>query len=370
MTKQGGFKRAVRRRARESGLRYTEARAVMEQASASPFARTRPHDHDALVAHLEAHHGIRITSMVPIDDDPATRPRGSWPGHYPWTFVVRREGGAPWIARAFSSAVDDVSRVEGDAEILRFLAAHGYPAERLADGDPVSVLERKGVIVTEFVEGGRPTVSPTVHHELGSLLGRLHALPAGVGAVARDGGAEEHDGGFFVGRPGRDLAAAMSFLVSVEEAVAPEARSTFERLRDAVEEADDAEGLPEALTHANFHAWAAVGPPDDLVIVGWAGAGRGPRLPALAWLLWTAAEADHAAVDIVARAYRAHVELADAELARLAGVMAMRPLWLACLDFREQVRQGRTPAADQGWVGWRPEHAEPVAERAATALRT
>jgi len=93
------------------------------------------------------------------------------------------------------------------------------------------------------------------------------------GAVARDGGSEEHDGGFYVGRPKQDLAAAMSFLVSVEDAVAPEGREKFEWLRDQVENADDAEGLPEALTHGNYHAWAAVGTPGNLVIVGWAGLG-------------------------------------------------------------------------------------------------
>ena len=65
----------------------------------------------------------------------------------------------------------------------------------------------------------------------------------------------------------------MSFLVSVEDAVAPEGREKFEWLRDQVENADDAEGLPEALTHGNYHAWAAVGTPGNLVIVGWAGLG-------------------------------------------------------------------------------------------------
>ena len=38
-------------------------------------------------------------------------------------------------------------------------------------------------------------------HELASLLGRLHGLPAAGGAVARDGGSEEHDGAFFVTTP-------------------------------------------------------------------------------------------------------------------------------------------------------------------------
>ena len=92
------------------------------------------------------------------------------------------------------------------------------------------------------------------------------------GAIARDGGSEEHDGGFFVGRPKQDLAAAMSFLVSVEDSVAPESRELFDYLRDHVEDADDAEGLPEAFTHSNYHTWAAVGAPGNLAIVG----SRGP----------------------------------------------------------------------------------------------
>ena len=58
-----------------------------------------------------------------------------------------------------------------------------------------------------------------------------------------------------------------------------------------MDNAGDVEGLPAAFTHTNFHAWAAVGAPGDLAIVGWAGSGRGPRLPAVAWLLSTAGEA-------------------------------------------------------------------------------
>lgn len=375
MTKQGSFKRRVRERARSTGQRYTVARAELETANRQAFARTRPYEHAALKEHLEAHYGIRITSLAPIDDDPKTRPRGSWPGHYPWTLLVNHADGPPWIARIFSSPADLVNRVEGDAEVLRFLASHDFPAERLAHDGPVSVISGNGVIVTEFVEGGRPTDahgrsdSEEVHYELGSLLGRLHALPQAGGAVARDGGAEDKDGGFHIGRPKHDLAAAMSFLVSVEDVVHPQGREGFERLRDDVENADDAEGLPEALTHNNFHVWAAVGTPGNLTIVGWAGSGRGPRLPALAWLLTTAAEGSPGLVDAVLRGYREHAQLTDHELDRLPGVLSIRPLWLACLDYRELVRRGQTPAMDVGWLGWRPENAERVAAHAIAALR-
>lgn len=373
MTRQGSFKRAARQRARASGQRYTEARAALEKGR-SPDRPTRPFERAALKAHLEARYGIRITSVAPIDD-PASRPRGSWDGHYPSTLLVKRQDGPPWVARIFSSPADKVSRVEGDADILRFLASHDFPAERLAHHEPVSRLNGGGVIVTEFVEGGRPTdahgrvESPAVQYELASLLGRLHALPAGSGAVARDGGSEEHDGGFYVGRPRQDLAAAMSFLASVEDAVAPEGRERFEWLREHVERADDAEGLPEALTHSNYHTWAAVGPPGNLVIVGWAGSGRGPRLPALAWLLRTSAEVGPDYVDAVMRGYREHVQLTDEELERLPGVLNMRPLWLACLEYRMQVRRGQTPTLEEGWTSWRPEHGERLAAQAIASLR-
>jgi Ser/Thr protein kinase RdoA (MazF antagonist) len=374
MTKEGSFKRAVRQLARESGQRYTEARAALQKGK-SAERPARPFEHAALKAHLEAHYGIRIASMAPIDD-PESRPRGSWPGHYPSTLIVKREHGSPWVARIFSSPADKVSRVEGDAEILRFLASHNFPAERIAHDQAVSVLNGSAVIVTEFVAGGRPTdahgrvESPAVLYELASLLGRLHTLPAAGGAVARDGGSEEHDGGFYVGRPKQDLAAAMNFLASVENTVAPEGREKFEWLRDQVEKADDAEGLPEALTHGNYHTWAAVGTPGNLVIVGWAGSGRGPRLPALAWLLRTSAEVGPDYVDAVMRGYREQVQLTDEELERLPGVLNIRPLWLACYEYLLIVRRGKTPTLEEGWTRWRPDFAERLAAQAIASLRS
>lgn len=375
MTKQDNSEPAVQ--AAETGQRYARAIAELQQLNRSPFARTRPFEVSDLKVHLESRYGIQISSLAPIDDDPATRPRGSWPGHYPSTLFVRRADGPPWIARVFSSAADQFARVEGDAEILRFLAAHDFPAERIAHDDPVSTFDHSSVIVTRFVDGGRPTDeygrngSTDSAHELGSLLGRLHALPAvDDGAVARDGGAEVAGGSFYVGRPKQDLAAAMSFLVSVEDKVAGDDREKFEWLRDQVENADDAEGLPEALTHSNYHLWAAVGTPGALTIVGWAGSGRGPRLPALAWLLRTTAEGGLDNLDAVGRGYREYVELNDDEIERLPRILNMRALWLACLVFRMTVNNGDSPTINDGWmhVG-SAEYAEQVAARAIAVLR-
>ena len=245
MPKQGGFKRAVRQRARETGERYTQARAAMEERKrvypAFGHPSARPFDHAALKKHLEDRYRTRITAMAPITASGMT---------YSSTLQVQRDDGPDWVARVFSSPADTVGRVEGDAEILRFLASNDFPAERLANDEPVSVFDGSGVIVTEFVEGGRTIDNPALNtpptwRELASLLGRLHTLPAAGGAVARDGGSFTHagalhDGVLYIGRPARCLAAAMSSLVSVEDKVAPEGREKFEWLRDAVENADDA----------------------------------------------------------------------------------------------------------------------------------
>ena len=376
MPKQGGFKRAVRQRARETGERYTQARAAMEEAKrvypvfGHPSAR--PFDHAALKSHLEECYRTRITAMTPITASGMT---------YASTLLVRRDDGPDWVARVFSGPRDEVRRVEDDAEILRFLAAHDFPAERPANDESVSVFDGSGVIVTEFVAGGRPTDNPATNtpatwRELAGLLGRLHTLPAAGGAVARDGGSfthagVQHDGVLYIGRPKDCLAAAMSNLVSVEDKVAPEGRQPFEWLRDAVENADDAEGLPEALTHPNYNGWAAVGKPGNLVIVGWAGAGRGPRLAALGWHVRTAAHGPEATdyINAVAAGYREHVQLTDDELDRLAGAIDMVPLYMACGRYRRSIESGHMPTGREDW--WpNPDRAEQLAAQGVEAFRS
>ncbi|HVX45722.1 MAG TPA: hypothetical protein VHC49_17665, partial [Mycobacteriales bacterium] len=174
------------------------------------------------------------------------------------------------------------------------------------------------------------------------------------------------------GRPKEDLAAAMSLLVSVEDAVDPGGREEFELLRDRIENADDAEGLPEALTHGNYHGWSAVGTPGNLVIVGWAGSGRGPRLPALAWLLATAAEGDPEYVDAAMRGYCEHVRLTEEEIERLPAILGLKPLYIAAFQYRASVRSGHTPTRDDRWPSWdvdRVEHSRRIAARAVAVLR-
>ena len=69
-----------------------------------------------------------------------------------------------------------------------------------------------------------------------------------------------------------------------------------------------------------------MGRPDEIVIVNWAGAGRGPRLWSLAFLLWAAGRRGPGRVEAAVSGYRRHVELVAAEREQLANAIAARPL--------------------------------------------
>jgi Ser/Thr protein kinase RdoA (MazF antagonist) len=339
MTRHGSFKKAVRRHAQDTGQRYTEALTDLEGLDARLFHAPAA---ERLLAHLRDHHGTDAVAATKVSR------------HNDHVFRVDRGDGDPWIARVFPPARPR-SGVEGDAGVLRFLERQGYPAERLAvDGDVR--FDGSSVLVTRFVDG-RLLPSPAVGAEgiekfavMGDLLGRLHALPLD-GSVTRPGGASGEDSSR-EGSPRQDLLAALSFLDAVGTKVATGGRERFERLRDRVRSADDGHGLPESLVHGNLlHA------PDHVVVgeqgpvaIQWKAAGLGPRLADLAYLMWgTWQNAEW--IDAAVRAYRRHVELTDEELDRLEGVMDVRPLYLACIDYWRSLVAGHQPTGDEPWWG-------------------
>ena len=341
MTKDGSFKRVVRRHAAETGQRYVEAKADIEGLDGrihhSPVA-------ERLVAHLRDRYGIDAVRTTQLSQ------------HVNYVMRIDRGDGDPWVARAFPPA-RPVAGAEGDAAILRSLERHGYPAERLATSDAVSVFEGSAVLVTQFVAYTRLPADRwgTV---MGDMLGRLHALPVDE-SVARPGGAEGGDSSR-EGAPRQDLLAALAFLDSVDTKVPVSDRDQFEELRERVRSADAGEGLPEALVHGNFLAGDpdhAVMTDDGPVVLNWKSAGRGPRIVDLGWVLWGCwTETD--AIPVI-DAYRRHVELTDEELDRLDAVMAIRPLYLTAFGYRRNILVGR----EQDALGFSdPAHLRAVAD--------
>ncbi len=354
MTKDASFKKVVRRHAKETGQRYTEALTDLEGLGArmnhQPVA-------ERLLAHLRDRYEVDAVAATKLSV------------HKSYVFRIDRKDGEPWVARAFPPARPRAG-VEGDAAILRFLERQDYPAERLAADDPVSDFDGSAVLVTRLVEGDRLPDSAQKFAMMGELLGRLHTLPYDDSA-SRPGGASGEDPSR-EGTPRQDLLAALAFLDAVDMKVAPAERERFEQLRDKVRSADDGDGLPEGLLHGNLlHA------PDHAVLteqgaiaINWKASGRGPRLADFAYLIWGTGSwnprrPNQERIEAAVNAYRRHVEPTDDELERLEAVMYIRTLYLVCFGYRRAVNDG-VPFREWGFV--RPREyfsATAVATRAA-----
>jgi Ser/Thr protein kinase RdoA (MazF antagonist) len=356
MTRNAGFKNVVRRHAAATGQRYTEALSGIEGLGSR---MDHEPDGERLLAHLRDHYGVDALAATRLSV------------HKTYVFRIDREDGDPWVARAFPPARPRAG-VEGDAAILRFLERQGYPAERLAVDDAVSDLDGSAVLVTRFLEGGHLPDGPQKFAMMGDLLGRLHALPHDV-AAERPGGASGEDPSH-EGTPRQDLLAALTFLDAVDTKVPAAGRERFERLRDKVRLADGGEGLPEALLHGNLlHA------PDHAILtdrgavaINWKAAGRGPRLPDLAYVAWgTGAwgprRPDLERIDALVDAYRSYIEPTDEELERLEAVMYIRTLYLTCFGYRRAVEQGTK--FDEWWFIRPREYYEATAATVRAAFR-
>jgi Ser/Thr protein kinase RdoA (MazF antagonist) len=308
---------------------------------------------ERLRAHLEVHHGIEVSGVTELDQG---------------VFRVDRHDGPSWVARRFPPT-RPLEAASGDAAILRFLADHDFPAERCAAPEPVSVLEGQAVLVTEHVEavprdqrraairddGGLP--------HLGELLGRLHTLPAEAGAVSRSGGAWHH---LTEGLPGDEVAAGLGLLAQAEGLVPSGQRDAYESMGTHLETLDSCEGLPQALIHPDFVLANVIASPGrGMVVVDWTGAGRGPRLWSLAFLLLAEGAKDLRRIDRVIAGYRRHVTLEPEELTRLSAVARARPVifatWAFCMGRRSATDAAREMAASA-------ELAEAVGARARVAL--
>jgi Phosphotransferase enzyme family len=278
-----------------------------------------PVEVDGLGRHLEDRYGVEVVEITALDAG---------------VFRVDRRDRAPWVARVFA-AKRPVAGVEEDAAILRALERAGFPAERCAHPEPVSELLGQGVLVTDFLEDHGPLRPGRPVGILGALLGRLHTLPA---TNVRPGGAWHHLS--FEGGPREEIAAATDLLDDHLPRVGVRELALFDRLRDEVARTDDCHDLPHAFVHPDFVTANAICTADGkLAIVDWTGAGRGPRLWSIGFLLWAAGARDVRLVDVVVSRYLRGVELEPAELDRLAGAIRARPvmleIWSVCAGRRE-----------------------------------
>ncbi|MEN3272532.1 MAG: hypothetical protein V7636_1293 [Actinomycetota bacterium] len=303
--------------------------------------------------HLEEAYGFEVTRLTALE---------------PWApdgvQRVDRAGGVPWVARV-SPVERSIDAAEGDAEILRFLAAHDYPAERCADEKPVTVFDGRAVIVTELVAGtnARSDSSTETFRRVGALNGLLHSLPVGPGAVSRPAGGWHH---VSINGGGRrtDVDALLPVMDRVAAGLSKDDLSLYGQLRDELEAVDGCEDLPHALVNIDLGGPnVIVGPDGSMTTVDWTGSGRGPRVHAFS----TMSYGDLARVDAFVAGYREHATLDDAELDRLADALPVHSLVLDCWMFAHTGRPIAQITPQRAQVR---EHAKRVADRARQAVRS
>jgi hypothetical protein len=274
------------------------------------FNVLEPVNGDRLAEHLADLYGVAVTGTSALDVG---------------VLRVDRADRSRWVARVFS-ATRPLAEVEADAEILRLLERAGFPAERCAAPEPVSMLDGRPVLVTGFVEPAEALSPGRSAALLGGLLGRLSAHGADG---LRDGGAWHHLSP--TGGPTQEIAAARQALEDHSARIGRRDLADYHRLCDLIERSDDCSDLPHAFVHPDFVLANAIPTADErLVIVDWAGAGRGPRLWAIGFLMWAAGSMHPRLLDVVGSRYRRHVTLEASELARLDGAMRGRPTMIAC----------------------------------------
>jgi Ser/Thr protein kinase RdoA (MazF antagonist) len=271
---------------------------------------------ESVASHLEAAHGVTVKATRELDLG---------------VHRVDLASGGRWIARVFPAA-RDVEAVRLDARLLSQLSAAGFPAERCAVPEPVSVLDGQGVLVTECAPGRALAAKAPAFEFLGRLLGQLHAMPAdAMPANGRAGGAWHHllpDGS-----PADELAAARALLHDARHRVPAGGAARYDDLAAALATADACADLPHALVHPDCVPGNAISQPDGgVTLIDWAGAGQGPRIVSLGCLLWAAA-GNRANVAAALGGYRESISLGPAEASRLGAAMRLRPLILACWTF-------------------------------------
>lgn len=187
------------------------------------------------------------------------------------------DGGA-YVLRAFGS--DGEASLRGQAAVLSWLERRGYGAprvQRTAAGDELATYEGWTVLLLTYLPGELADFSPERLMRLGACLGTLHALAIDM--------PEERDGASL---PDSRLAPPRDSLAAYEDRAVPaELRGFYARALETIRRMQEAAPeLPAALLHGD--CWphnAIVSGEGSLVLVDWDGAGLGPAVLDIGYLL-------------------------------------------------------------------------------------
>ena len=226
-----------------------------------------------LTALLDDRYGADVVALAPIG---VPSDKG--------VFRVDRAHGPPWVLRAFASD-RATERMLGDAAILAYLAEHGFPAERVVparDGSLLMVRDGRGFLVTDYVAGDYPDTSTDTLHRLGEIVGRLHSLPR---PAAEASPLLRRRAGIV---PAQKVPLALDRLAGVANRVPPDLQRRYGAVLEGLHALRWCDDVAPVLIHNDLHVDnALVTPAGGIVLIDWDGAGFGPAVMDLGFLLFS-----------------------------------------------------------------------------------
>jgi len=90
-----------------------------------------------------------------------------------------------------------------------------------------------------------------------------------------------------------------------------------------------------------------------VVLIDWTGCGIGPRITCLLQVMGLCRSRgmwDPVKMQILADAYRTHVDLTGDEIERMADAARLRVLWLAAWNYWMRTLLGKPPKGDEWWL--------------------
>ncbi len=195
---------------------------------------------------------------------------GGWDGS---VYRVIRSQGPDWVLRVVSR-----KSAERDVVVLSFLESQHFPAPRVIrslSGCGMALFGEHSVLVTTFIDGTPAGFFPHILHGIGEALGRLHTLNM----------AEAHTLPPAEMLPVTDMVIALEWLAEAEPRLPPGLRGQHDQLVGAIRGIRSYDHLPQALIHNDCHPGNAILTSEGPIMIDWHGAGLGPPVVDLGFLL-------------------------------------------------------------------------------------
>jgi len=283
-------------------------------------------------------------------------------------YRVKLANGASWLLRMVKDP--DKSTLVELAHLLLFFEQENYPAERIVltvERAAIGTIGDWHICVTTFLVGSPLEYTPVTLSLLGATVGRLHALKLPPSNLPPQAGM----------LPLGELAFAQQRLAVIAPLVPRQYIEQYELLETAVLSIDHGTGLPATLIHNDCHpANALVTAPGQVTLLDWEGAGMGPAILDVGFLLancdgmvpWsplpsTAFHPDENRLKAVIDGYCRYHQPTMSELDFLTDAVRFRSLVFGACSFAAAIAQHERAEFSQWW--WtRYCAAEEIAEKA------